>query len=124
MKDNRPVNLDMNTIQLPLPAIASILHRASGVFIFVGMAVLIYALDCSLASPEGFAAVQDGMQSFTAKLIIWSILYGLIYQSVAGVKHLILDMGVGESLEGGILGAKITFGVSAVLILLAGVWVW
>jgi len=52
------------------------------------------------------------------------VVAGLIYHSVAGVKHLIMDLGVGETMEGGTLGAKIVVGVSIVLILLAGVWIW
>jgi succinate dehydrogenase / fumarate reductase cytochrome b subunit len=35
-----------------------------------------------------------------------------------------MDFGVGETLEGGRLGAKIVLVVAVVLILLAGVWVW
>ena len=49
---------------------------------------------------------------------------GLIYHSVAGVKHLIMDLGIGETMEGGSLGAQIVIGLSVVLILLAGVWIW
>jgi succinate dehydrogenase / fumarate reductase cytochrome b subunit len=35
-----------------------------------------------------------------------------------------MDLGVGETLEGGIKGARITFAVSGILIAAAGVWVW
>ncbi|MFT6365687.1 MAG: succinate dehydrogenase / fumarate reductase cytochrome b subunit, partial [Bacteroidia bacterium] len=48
-------------MRLPLTAWASITHRASGVFIFVGMAVLLWALDASLRSPESFAQLQDNL---------------------------------------------------------------
>ncbi|MFT5335972.1 MAG: succinate dehydrogenase / fumarate reductase cytochrome b subunit, partial [Halioglobus sp.] len=61
MKDKRPVNLDIGSMRLPLTAWASITHRASGVFIFVGMAVLLWALDASLRSPESFAQLQDNL---------------------------------------------------------------
>ena len=111
-------------MRLPITAWTSIAHRASGVFLFAGMAVLIWALDASLASPESFAELQDCLASPLAKLVIWAVVAGLIYHSVAGVKHLIMDLGVGETMEGGTLGAKIVVGVSIVLILLAGVWIW
>ena len=124
MKDKRPVNLDIGTMRLPITAWTSIAHRASGVFLFAGMAVLIWALDASLASPESFAELQDCLASPLAKLVIWAVVAGLIYHSVAGVKHLIMDLGVGETMEGGTLGARIVLGVSIVLILLAGVWIW
>jgi succinate dehydrogenase / fumarate reductase cytochrome b subunit len=124
VKDNRPVNLDISSIRLPITAWASITHRASGVFIFAGMAVLIWALDASLKSPESFAALQQDLASPMVKFVLWAVLSGLIYHSIAGVKHLIMDLGIGESMEGGILGAKVVIVTSAVLILLAGLWIW
>ncbi len=124
MKDTRPVNLDIATIKLPITAYASILHRISGVFLFVAIGVMIYALDLSLSSAEGFASVGAALDSLFAKLVVWAVLSGLIYHSVAGVKHLIMDMGYGETYEGGVLGSRITFLVSAVMIALAGWWVW
>lgn len=124
MKDTRPVNLDIATIKLPITAYASILHRISGVFLFVAIGVMIYALDLSLSSAEGFASVGAALDSLLAKLVVWAVLSGLIYHSVAGVKHLIMDMGYGETYEGGVFGSRITFLVSAVMIALAGLWVW
>lgn len=111
-------------MRLPLTAWTSIAHRATGVFLFAGMAVLIWALDASLSSPESFAELQDCLASPIAKLVIWAVVAGLIYHSVAGVKHLIMDLGVGETMEGGTRGAKSVVIVSVVLILLAGVWIW
>jgi succinate dehydrogenase / fumarate reductase cytochrome b subunit len=124
VKDKRPVNLDIGTMRLPITAWVSIAHRASGVFLFAGMAVLIWALDASLASPESFASLQECLGSPLVKLVIWAVVAGLIYHSVAGVKHLIADLGIGETMEGGVLGARIVIALSIVLILLAGVWIW
>jgi succinate dehydrogenase / fumarate reductase cytochrome b subunit len=124
VNDKRPVNLDIGTMRLPITAWVSIAHRASGVFLFAGMAVLIWALDASLASPESFASLQECLGSPLVKLVIWAVVAGLIYHSVAGVKHLIADLGIGETMEGGVLGARIVIALSIVLILLAGVWIW
>ena len=111
-------------MRLPITAWTSIAHRASGVFLFAGVGVLIWMLDASLASPESFAALQGWLSSAVFKLVIWAVMAGLIYHSVAGVKHLIMDMGIGETMEGGSRGAQIVIGLSVVLILLAGVWIW
>ena len=124
VKDKRPVNLDIGTMRLPITAWASITHRASGVFLFAGMAVLIWALDLSLASPEGFASLQEHLASPVAKLVIWAVVAGLIYHALAGIKHLVADFGIGETMEGGVLGARIVIVLSVVFILLAGVWIW
>lgn len=121
---NRPVNLDLTQFRFPLPAITSILHRISGVILFVAVAFLLCALDCSLASQESFAEVKEMMSGFFAKLIAWGIVSALLYHLVAGFKHLLMDIGIGETLEGGTMGAKITLAVSIVLILFAGVAIW
>ncbi len=86
--------------------------------------MLLYALDLSLASEEGFEQVKACLTSPLAKLVIWGLLSALLYHLVAGIRHLIMDMGIGETLEGGKLGSKIVIAVAAVLIVLAGVWVW
>jgi len=58
------------------------------------------------------------------KLVVWAILAVLLYHLVAGIRHLIMDAGVGETLEGGQRGAKLVFIISVVLILLVGGWIW
>jgi succinate dehydrogenase cytochrome b subunit len=122
--DKRPVNLDLGSIEYPLPAIASILHRISGGFLVIGVGVLLWMLDASLASEAGFNEIKQISDSVICKLVVWIVLAGLIYHTVAGVKHLIMDLGYGESLEGGMIAAKSAVGVSVVLIVMVGAWIW
>jgi succinate dehydrogenase / fumarate reductase cytochrome b subunit len=124
VKDNRPVNLDIGTIRLPITAYASISHRISGVILVVASFLMLWALDTSLASADGFAALGDMLSSTLARLISWAILVALLYHSLAGVRHLIMDCGVGETLEGGILGARIVFLLTAAGAALLGVALW
>jgi succinate dehydrogenase / fumarate reductase cytochrome b subunit len=125
VNDKRPVNLDLSTIKFPVTAIASITHRVTGVAIFLALPILLWMLDRSLASPESFADLKELMMtSLLVKLVVWAILSVLLYHLVAGIRHLIMDIGVGESLEGGRRGAKLTYIISAVLILLVGGWIW
>jgi succinate dehydrogenase / fumarate reductase cytochrome b subunit len=120
----RPVNLDLGTIALPITAKVSILHRASGVFLFAGIAVLLFLLDLSLEDAGGFQRAAVLLATTPAKLLLWAVLAGLIYHAVAGVKHLLMDLGIGESLTGGVLAARLTLAIAGVLILAAGVWIW
>lgn len=124
MTTKRPVNLDIGTMKLPITAIVSILHRVSGVILFGVVALFLWALDTSLSSEEGFSAIQECLSSPLAKIVWWGCLAALAYHLVAGIRHLIMDFGIGESLEGGTLGAKLALTIAVILILLAGVWVW
>ena len=124
MKDKRPVNLDLTQFSFPLPALTSIVHRVTGIALFVGVAILMYFFELSLTSEEGFNTAKECLSGFFAKFIIWGIVSALLYHLVAGVKHLLMDVGVGETLEGGVLGSKVVIVVSVVLILAAGVWIW
>ncbi len=85
---------------------------------------MLYALGKSLGSEEGFVDVKATLTSPLAKFVAWGLLSALLYHLVAGVRHLIMDMGIGETLEGGRLGSKIIIAISVVLIVLAGVWIW
>jgi succinate dehydrogenase / fumarate reductase cytochrome b subunit len=121
---NRPVNLDISTIKLPITAYVSILHRASGVILFAGVAILLWMLEASLTSQESFAELKEGLTSPVCQFIVWGTLAALAYHMVAGIRHLIMDMGIGESLEGGQTGAKIALVIAIALIIALGVWVW
>ena len=124
VKDTRPKNLDFSTFNLPLPAITSILHRISGLFIFVGLALLLWLFSESLSSEQGFNNVAMWMDNLIVKLALWAVISGLLYHLIAGIKHLIMDMGIGETLEGAQLGAKLVVALSAISIVLTGVWLW
>lgn len=124
VKDNRPKNLELQTLHFPLPAITSILHRISGVIIFVGIAILLFLLAESLRSEQGFGNVQQWLTSPLVKFVVWGVVAGLLYHLIAGIKHLIMDTGVGETLQGGINGARLVIIISVIAIIAAGVWIW
>lgn len=128
MKSNRPVNLSLSTVlavNLKSPvAIASILHRISGVVVFLLIPVLLYVLQQSLDSDESFAILQkDFLGSFLGGGLLFIALAGLLFHFVVGAKHLVQDFGIGETLNGGRAFATAALVLAAVLILCAFVWV-
>ena len=123
-RKSRPVNLDLQTIRFPITAIASILHRVSGVMTFVAVGILLWLLSISLSSPAGYSEAADIVDSFFAKFILWGILTALAYHIAAGIRHLMMDLGHFEELESGAMSAKVTFVATGVLSLLAGIMVW
>lgn len=127
MKSNRPVNLSLSTVlavNMKSPvAIASILHRISGVVIFLLIPVLLYVLQQSLASEAAFAAVKtDVLGGLVGGFLVFVALAGLIYHFVVGAKHLVQDFGIGETLEGGRLFATLALVLAGVLIVCALAW--
>ena len=124
MKDNRPVNLDISTIKFPLAAITSITHRITGVILLIGFGFLLYLLQLSLESESGFVLVQELLSGLIVKLLTWAVIACLIYHFIAGCKHLLMDLGIGETNEGAQIGSWLVVVFSAVGILIAGVWIW
>ncbi len=123
-RKSRPVNLDLQTIRFPITAIASILHRVSGVITFVSIGILLWLLSISLSSPEGFTQASSVVDGFFVKFILWGILTALAYHIAGGIRHLLMDLGHFEELDTGALSAKVALGVTVVLSVLAGVMVW
>ena len=124
MSSDRPVNLDLTTFRFPITAIASILHRVAGLIMFFGSFILMALLGMSLDNEAGFADVLALLDHGFVAFIVWGVLAALAYHFVAGVKHLFMDMGYGETLESGPIFAKISMASAFLLMVLAGVWVW
>ena len=124
MIDKRPVNLDIGTIKLPISALVSILHRVSGVALIGAIAILLGLLDYSLRSAEDFAAAGACLDSVPMKLLLLAVLAAFIYHLMAGIRHLVMEFGFGESLEGGRKSAAAVIAVTVIGVVLAGVWLW
>lgn len=120
--NNRPVNLDLLSIRMPVTAISSITHRITGILLFLGSPLLLWMLDKSLASPEGFAQVQSLLAKPWFALLYYGILASLLYHIIAGVRHLLMDWGIGETKAGGEAGAKLVLLLTAVVLVALGVW--
>ncbi|EDM65046.1 MAG: succinate dehydrogenase cytochrome b556 subunit [Moritella sp.] len=124
VKKQRPVNLDLQTIDMPITAIASILHRISGVIMLFAVGILLWLLAESLSSEQGFQNAQEIVSGFFGTFILWGILTALAYHIAGGIRHLLMDMGYFEELESGALSAKVSFVATVVLSILAGIMVW
>ncbi len=120
----RPVNLNLMTMRFPLTAIVSILHRISGFLIFLFIPFVLWIFSRSLNSPESFFNVQSDFQMSWVKVLLWLFLSGFTYHLIAGIRHLIMVAGIGESLKGGRWGARITLCLAIGMAIIFGVWLW
>jgi|TARA_B110000977_G_scaffold116324_1_gene150257 succinate dehydrogenase / fumarate reductase cytochrome b subunit len=120
----RPVNLDLGTIKLPITSYVSILHRVSGVIMFFTLAVFLWMLDTSLASEQSFNDLAAMFANPICQFIIWGSLAALAYHAVAGIRHMIMDFGVGEdSFASGRNSAWAAMIVAALVIALITWWI-
>lgn len=120
----RPINLNFLTIHFPVTAWVSIAHRLSGIFVFLMIPTLLWLLQESLASKERFLSLVAIFNHSVVVIGLWLLLAALLYHLIAGLRHLLMDIHIGESKIGGRLGAWLVIGISFGLILLMGYKLW
>ena len=123
MKSNRPVNLKLSTLAFPPMAIASILHRISGIVLFVFLPFVLYVLHQSLMSQKTFLQLHM-CSCHVLKTVVWVFGSALIYHVIAGVRHLLSDMNFGDRLPLARWTAYGAIGLSVILSLFLGMLLW
>lgn len=91
-KKPRPKNLNLFTIRMPVNALVSILHRVSGVALFLVLPLLLVLLQLSLNSAEDFAVVHDLLNSVLIKLLVLGLAWAFFHHFFAGIRHLAMDV--------------------------------
>lgn len=95
----RPVYLDLLRIHLPLPGWVSILHRVSGVLLFVALPLAVWSLSVSLADEAGFRRIANWMAHPLARLAVLGLIWAFALHVLAGLRHLALDVHWGTDLK-------------------------
>lgn len=113
----RPKNLDIASIRLPLAGKVSILHRVSGVGLFLFLPVLLWVFSASLTSADTFAVLKALSASLPAKLVFAGLIWAFAHHFCAGIRFLLLDLHVGIEKEAARKSAAIVFAVSIPLAL-------
>lgn len=124
MKSNRPVNLKLSTFAFPPMAIVSILHRISGIVLFLFFPFMLYLLQLSLSSRASFSRLEIMMMSPYVRLALWVFGSAFIYHGIAGVRHLLSDLDWGDTLPAARWTAYSAMGLSLILILFLGMLLW
>lgn len=123
-KKNRPVNLDLSTLKFPPMAIASILHRISGMVIFLLLPMMLFILSKSLQTPEAFNDLKIMLTYPYYKLMIWAFGAAMIYHVLAGIRHMMMDIGFGEHLSAGRHSAILVIVLAVIFAIFLGIWIW
>jgi succinate dehydrogenase / fumarate reductase, cytochrome b subunit len=123
-KRNRPKNLNLLTIRLPIPALVSIMHRVSGAFLFMLLPLLLWVLHQSLANPNAYQLAQVFLHHPLAKLICLAVTWSYLHHACAGIRHLALDAHYGLRLNYARATSRAVLVISGLLTLRMGIWLW
>jgi succinate dehydrogenase / fumarate reductase cytochrome b subunit len=124
MAKARPKHLNLFVIKQPITAIASIMHRVSGMVLFLFIPLFLWLLQRSIASPESFAALKEQISNPILKILLFALLWGYLHHFFAGLKHLAFDVHVGADIATAKIFAVLVLVFSIGLTLLAVVTLW
>ena len=88
----RPKNLNLFTIRLPVNAIISILHRMSGMVLFLVLPALLWALSQSVQSEASYLSLAALLQHWLIKLFVIALSCAFFHHFFAGIRHLAMDV--------------------------------
>jgi len=100
-QSKNPKFLNLLQIRMPIGAIASIAHRASGVLLFLALPGAIYLLDLSLRSPDDYARAASWVTSLPVQLLSVVFVWALVHHFFAGIRFLLIDLELGISRSAG-----------------------
>lgn len=125
MKNNKkPVFLNLFLLHLPITGLVSILHRISGVLVFILFPFLILGLHLTLIGDIYCINLKIFLESVLFKLLLWLTLSSLLFHILAGIKHLIMDIGFGVSLNSSKILSSLTLILFILLAILLGTKIW
>lgn len=124
MNSKRPINLALHTLTFPPMAIASILHRMTGIVIFLLLPFVMYVFQLSLGGVDDVNRLQTWFSCSFVRLGIWVFGTAMIYHVIAGVRHLLCDLGWGETLPLARWTAYIIVGLSGLGSIFLGILLW
>ncbi len=120
-KQSRPAFLNLFQIKMPIMAIMSILHRASGALLVLAIPYISYLFALSLESEQGYLHVQEHLSSYLVKIIMLLLGWGVLHHLLSGIRFLFLDFDMGVDKVNGRLTALLATAVAATVALVSGV---
>lgn len=122
---SRPKNLNLFTIRLPINALVSILHRATGCALFLILPVILLLLQFSLSSAQHYETVIAILHSPLIKILLLGLAWAFFHHFFAGIRHLAMDVHWMTTLMKARYTSKVVLvlGVLATLVLAVKIWI-
>jgi succinate dehydrogenase / fumarate reductase cytochrome b subunit len=118
----RPLSPHLDVYRFTLTMAMSIVHRITGVGLYIGVLLLAWFLLALSGDGASFATFSSFIRSFIGQLLLFGFTWALFHHMLGGVRHVIWDAGYGlddpmrERLAQGTLIGGITLTVIAWII--------
>lgn len=117
---NRPISPHLSIYKMQLTSVLSILHRITGAYLYLGLAIFTWIVFLAVYSPYIITEISDFIYGNIFikglfKIMILSWTFSLFYHQLNGIRHLFWDIGKGFELETTYLSGKIVVALSILL---------
>lgn len=120
----RPKNLNLFTIRLPVNAIISIMHRMSGMVLFLMLPLLLWALSQSVHSQASYTALAGMLQHWLWKLFLIALSCAFFHHFFAGLRHLAMDVHWMTSLQKARISSRLVLGLDVLSVIALAFVIW
>jgi len=96
-------------------AVASIGHRISGILLVSALPFAVFLLERSLAGDDAFSSLAQKIQSPVGRLALAVVAWASAQHLFAGIRHLLMDVGIGSSLSAGRASAYAALSAAALV---------
>lgn len=96
---DRPLSPHIGIYKPQITSVLSILHRATGMFLCLGLVVFAWWVIALALGPEPYAAVRSALGSWLGRLLLFAWTFSFFYHLCNGVRHLFWDAGIGFELR-------------------------
>ena len=119
-QDNRPLSPHLSVYKPQITSMMSITHRATGVFLSLGLLMLVWWIGAASSGGEAYTNFTNFAGSILGQLLLAGWSYAIFYHMLNGIRHLFWDAGLGFELKS--VTASGVAVITLSLALTAGVW--
>ncbi len=110
-----PLSPHLQIYRLPLTALLSIIHRATGVVLSLGSLILVWVLAAAANGPGAFERAYQHLASWYGQVFLFGMTFSSYLHFCNGIRHLLWDVGLGFELETVNKTAKLVFVLATAL---------
>lgn len=118
MQKKRPIFLQPAKIRLPVPGIVSIMHRISGLALFICLPWLLWLFSGTLSRESAFDCYQAWVHNPLVIVVLILLLWAFLHHALAGIRFLFLDVHKGLELPTARATAKSVLVIEFVLLII------